>query len=294
MPGRAAGLRAKDSVAAATALPCARPHTAEAIAMENPAVMAIQWVSPPASPCAKAGMAKHRADRVMNKYFKVRMVCFSSYQFSASGWLTPYRAGALTLADTKSKSVLLCNRAGDINDRQQHEHISLQNCDHNVQSAEDNRHADRNHGKEYERDQIAGKYVGPQTHRQRKQTREVAHQLNRKHQHRQQNLRNQRHTFHRRSEEMQEVLDAGVLESLSVVVQERANGATQRHHGHSGWRFETRNQPYEITDQNKNKQNGEKRSVGFAVVPDDLPALVEDEAFDCSEGMLQAVRRIDR
>src|SRR6267154_663508 len=75
MPGRAAGLRAKDSVAAATALPCARPHTAEAIAMENPAVMAIQLVSL-APPCAKAGMAKHRADRVMNRYFKVRMVVF--------------------------------------------------------------------------------------------------------------------------------------------------------------------------------------------------------------------------
>src|SRR2546429_461072 len=77
MPGRAAGLRAKDSVAEATALPWAKPQTAEAIAMENPAVMAIQWVSPPpASPCANAGMAKHRAERVMNKYFRVRMVVF--------------------------------------------------------------------------------------------------------------------------------------------------------------------------------------------------------------------------
>src|SRR5713226_9500730 len=104
MPGRAAGLRAKDSVAAATALPCARPHTAEAIAMENPAVMAIQLVSL-APPCAKAGMAKHRVDRVMNRYFKVRMVVFLLVSISASGWLTPYRADALTLADTNSKSV---------------------------------------------------------------------------------------------------------------------------------------------------------------------------------------------
>src|ERR1700746_1567609 len=75
MPGRAAGLRAKDSGEAQTALPWPKPHTAEAIAMENPAVMAIQLVSL-APPCAKAGMAKHRADRVINKYFKVRMVVF--------------------------------------------------------------------------------------------------------------------------------------------------------------------------------------------------------------------------
>src|ERR1700722_15727700 len=77
MPGRAAGLRARDSVAAATALPWAKPQTAEAIAIENPAVMAIQCVSPvPAPTCAKAGMAKHRADNVMNRRLNLRIFYF--------------------------------------------------------------------------------------------------------------------------------------------------------------------------------------------------------------------------
>src|SRR5579862_7498808 len=105
MPGRAAGLRANDSVAEATALPCARPQTAEAIAIEKPAVMAIQLVSPGAPPCAKAGMAKHRADSVMNSY-SVYAWCCSLYEIAASGWLTPYRAGALTLEASSQFSVL--------------------------------------------------------------------------------------------------------------------------------------------------------------------------------------------
>jgi hypothetical protein len=35
--------------------------------MENPAVMAIQLASLAPPPCAKAGMAKHNAERIMNK-----------------------------------------------------------------------------------------------------------------------------------------------------------------------------------------------------------------------------------
>src|SRR5215831_6574335 len=74
IPGRAAGLRASDSVAEATALPWASPQTAEAIAMENPAVMATQLVSAVPPPCAKAGMAKQRAERAMKIRLSVRMV----------------------------------------------------------------------------------------------------------------------------------------------------------------------------------------------------------------------------
>src|ERR1700704_6535170 len=67
MPGRAAGFRAKPSAAAAVALACASPQTADAIAMENPAVMATQLVPPAISPpCANMGTAKLRNDIAIN------------------------------------------------------------------------------------------------------------------------------------------------------------------------------------------------------------------------------------
>jgi hypothetical protein len=54
----------------------------------------------------------------------------------------------------------------NINDRQQHEHVSLENRNHDVQAEENDRYADRDHGKEYECDQVAGENVCPETHRQ--------------------------------------------------------------------------------------------------------------------------------
>src|SRR5579863_2551399 len=74
IPGRAAGLRASDSVAEATAFPWASPHTADAIAIENPAVIATQLASLIPPPCAKAGIAKQRADRAMKIRLSVRIV----------------------------------------------------------------------------------------------------------------------------------------------------------------------------------------------------------------------------
>jgi hypothetical protein len=60
-------LRAKPSAAAAVAFACANPQTADAIAMEKPEVIATQFVPEPAPPCAKAGTANDRTERVMNK-----------------------------------------------------------------------------------------------------------------------------------------------------------------------------------------------------------------------------------
>src|SRR5205807_133930 len=103
---------------------------------------------------------------------KYAWLCFSSYQFSASGWLTPYLADALTLCGYKillrglkafnlgargerprsplrnSSLVFFGDRGRHINDGQQHEDVRLKNGDHDVQSAEDNRNANWNHGKE--------------------------------------------------------------------------------------------------------------------------------------------------
>src|SRR5581483_2843858 len=57
----APGFRAMPSAAAATALACARPHTAEAMAIEKPEVIATQFVPPPAGPCANIGLAKNNS-----------------------------------------------------------------------------------------------------------------------------------------------------------------------------------------------------------------------------------------
>ena len=97
---------------------------------------------------------------------------FLLYQVAASGWLTSYRADALTLAAGKVYLVpgnkhcplflmLVGDSSRNINDRQQHEHIGLQNCDDNVESHEKDRHSNRDHGKENEGDQIAGENVSP-------------------------------------------------------------------------------------------------------------------------------------
>src|ERR1700680_4219329 len=75
MPGRAAGLRAKPSAAAAVALPCARAQMPEANAMENPAAIATQLTPPAASPpCANTGTAKHSNDNTINRLLNLRIV----------------------------------------------------------------------------------------------------------------------------------------------------------------------------------------------------------------------------
>src|SRR5260370_37265095 len=73
MPGRAAGLRARPSAAAAVALACAMPQPADAIAMEKPAVIATQLVTPASPPCANAGTAKQNADKIRNREVNLRM-----------------------------------------------------------------------------------------------------------------------------------------------------------------------------------------------------------------------------
>src|SRR5271154_526513 len=66
MPGRAAGLRARLSAAAAVALPCAKAQMPDAKAMENPAAMATQLTPLSAPPCAKAGTANESTDSTIN------------------------------------------------------------------------------------------------------------------------------------------------------------------------------------------------------------------------------------
>src|SRR5579862_4243548 len=104
MPGRAAGLRASPSAAAAVALPCARAQMPDAKAIENPAAIATQLTSLDAPPCANAGTANESADSTMNSLLNVRM-CFSSYEIAARRWLTSSRTDALTLEAVASSQL---------------------------------------------------------------------------------------------------------------------------------------------------------------------------------------------
>jgi hypothetical protein len=81
MPGRAAGLRARPSAAAAVAFACANPQTADAIAMENPAVIATQLVPPVAAPpCANTGTAKATNDNAINTLLNSFILFFSLHE----------------------------------------------------------------------------------------------------------------------------------------------------------------------------------------------------------------------
>src|SRR5947209_13625990 len=86
MPGRAAGLRAMASAAAAVAFPWARPQTAEAMAMEKPPAMATQLTAELPPPCANAGMAKHRADSTINSLLRLPIV-FPLFVMNGRQWV---------------------------------------------------------------------------------------------------------------------------------------------------------------------------------------------------------------
>src|SRR5215472_10553165 len=140
-----------------------------------------------------------------------------------------------------------------------------------MQSAENNRNTNRNHGKEHQRDQVAGKNVGPKTNREGEQPGSVADQLDWQH---------ERCKGRDRSEKMFQIADSRMLETLCVIVQKRTNCTAQRHGGHAGRRLKSRNQSNQIANQNEDENNGKKRRVGLAVMPDNLRALPQYKSLD--------------
>src|SRR6516164_1816113 len=92
MPGRAPGLRARPSQAAAVALDCAYPHAAEAMAMAKPEVMATHLafeIAPPAGPWANAGTLNSKAAKAINNSVTVR------FTFSPNGLPPESTAGPM-------------------------------------------------------------------------------------------------------------------------------------------------------------------------------------------------------
>ena len=124
--------------------------------------------------------------------------------------------------------------------------------------------------------------------------REVADQFDREHQGCEQNPGNQRHAFHWRSEEVQQIFWAGVFESLRVIVEERADRAAEGNNRNSRRRLEPGNQANQVADQDEDENDGKKRGVGLAVMANNLVTLAEHKTLDSLESMLQRSRRFHR
>src|SRR5579872_1353883 len=87
---------------------------------------------------------------------------------------------------------------------------------------------------------------------------------------------------------------AGMLESLRLVVEEGADGASQGNDGNGCWRFEAWNQADQIATQDEESQRHQKRREAFTMVSDDFFALPDDETVGSFEYVLQGARFIHR
>src|SRR5215470_7036229 len=146
MPARAPGLRAIASAAEPATRPCPRPQRPEAIAMPIPAPIGTQLgaeLPPPV--CANAGDAMQSTASVMKIYCSLRIVfLLASFKMCRQWVVEAHRAGPLTLTAAVPKwkqnsdrellnlVPLLRRRFAEINHRQQHEHIRLNQRDAKV------------------------------------------------------------------------------------------------------------------------------------------------------------------
>ena len=85
---------------------------------------------------------------------------------------------------------------------------------------------------------------------------------------------------------MLQVCDPVLSESLTLVVDKRADGASQRHYRHRGRRLETRNQPQQVGNQNEKRQGHQEGRIAFAVVPDNFLTLSLDETVGALKNVL--------
>src|SRR5271165_4205537 len=159
----APGLRAMPSTAAAIALPCARPHRLDAIAMPKAALMGTQW--PPAAfqPGVWADnivLASSMSATSRNSFFVISILLDESPQEVVPGHQT---AGLTLQGGIKPVLMLVRHRAADIHHSQQHEDISLHYAHEHMQSHEGNRHQDLGHAQEHHGDLLAGKHIGIKT-----------------------------------------------------------------------------------------------------------------------------------
>src|SRR5215813_7637137 len=210
---------------------------------------------------------------------------FLSYELASSGWLTSALGdGALTL-EAKLESVLLMGHGPlQVNRCQQRENISLQECDKQVKHEKDDRDDHRNQREERARHGVTGKHICVKSDAQRHHAREMADDLDREEQPCQ--------PPHGPREVLQIADGPLLLDALNVVVEKRDERATQRYLDGAGRRFERRNQPDQIAEQNKQKQRAEEWCEPLAVLTDDLAALIGDEVVHELSEVPQAARLV--
>ena len=94
----------------------------------------------------------------------------------------------------------------------------------------------------------------------------------------------------------------GIMEKKTRVIRSPAKMLAQRRTVsesrrakwlNSGGRFEAGDETDQVTDQNKDEDDGEKGRVGFAVMADDFPALAEHETLEGFEAVLQTSGGLD-
>src|ERR1700730_5427863 len=134
----------------------------------------------------------------------------------------------------------------------------------------ENRDTDRYQRKKYQGDHVAGKHVGIEAHGERQHTRQVADDLDGDH------ADGQRpHGSH----EMLQIRNAVMSEPLGLVVDEGADGTSERDPRHSRGRFKAWNEADQIADQDEKGQGQEKGSEALAMMSDNFLALALDETM---------------
>src|SRR5690348_9804980 len=167
--------------------------------------------------------------------------------------------------------------AGQIHSRQQDEDIRLDKRNSNMQSDEDDGYRDRDQGNEHQNDHVARKHVSVQTNCERQDAREMADNLQRKHQNCKRRASAPMHALHWRAGEVRDVFKPGLPEAVRLVIDENADRAPERNHIVSGRRFESWNQTPEVGYEDEQAQSHQKRCKPLAVMADDLSALALDE-----------------
>src|SRR3954470_1167147 len=97
-----------------------------------------------------------------------------------------------------------------------------------------------------------------------------------------------------RTKKMLQISRTAGSEALELIVDECADGATERHNRRSGWGFESRNNAEQIGNQNKKTKRYQERGKPLAVVSDHVTTLAFDESIDAFEHVLQSARTLNR
>src|SRR3954462_10900619 len=96
------------------------------------------------------------------------------------------------------------------------------------------------------------------------------------------------------TKEMFQISHPSGFEALELVINEGADGATERHDRRSGWGFESRNNAEQIGNQDKKTKRHQERGKPLAVVSDHVTTLAFDESIDAFEHVLQSARTLNR